>query len=885
MAEVGALRVSLSLNSADFRSGIQDINRRLRAVDSEFRVAAASSNVFNGSMDGLQARAENLARKLQLQQAKAEELRREYQRLSREQGENAAATIEALTAYNRAEAAMQRTSNRLDNLNQQIQRQSSVWGRLQRSLSSTGERLTTLGGKMQSTGQEIASSFGVATAAVGAGLAVATKKAMDFEAQMSSVKSVMSPTEAKQFGKALEDLAVTMGADTKYSAIEAAQGIEELVKAGVSVTDILNGGLEGALSLATAGELELGDAAEIASTALNAFKSDSLSVGQAANILAGAANASATSVSEMKFGLSAVASVASGVGMNFKDASTALAVFAQNGLKGSDAGTSLKTMLMNLTPASEEAYGTMRDLGIITKDNVNKFYDAKGNLKSLADVTDVLRDALVKLNPQERGKALREMFGSDAIRAGNILFKEGAKGVDAMAKSMDKIKAADVAAEKLNNLKGRMEQLKGAFETGLISLGNSLMPVVNVLVAGLQKLVDKFNGLSPGMQKFIAIGGLVTTVILGIITTIGIVLAAVGGAIAGFGALAEAVGGAAGVAAGFSSVMGVITGPIGITIAVIAALVAAFVALYKNNEEFRNKVLEIWGSIQNAFSISMNFINGIVHSVMTEVMVFIGAVLGQIRIFWNKNGSQIMQAAKNVWSFVSSLIKAQMQYIKGVFQIIWPIITGIIKIAWGVIKNVISTGINVVLGIIKLFAKVFTGDWKGAFNTALDIAKDIWKGITGVFKGINLHQIGKDIIQGLIKGIGSMGSAITSKVKELANLVPKGMKNMLGIHSPSRVMRDQVGKWIPAGVAEGINQNIKVVTKASNKMASIPANQVPKTTNNADMSGFVRIVEKAMNRPVVIEVNGREFIRATANDINEVLTVLGTRNNRMGGVL
>ncbi|MGQ7101892.1 phage tail tape measure protein [Escherichia sp. SP-MK] len=125
--------------------------------------------------------------------------------------------------------------------------------------------------------------------------------------------------------------------------MEAGQGIEELIKAGVSLTDIINGGLEGALNLATAGELELGDAAEIASTALNAFKDDNLSVAQAADLLAGAANASATSVGEMKFGLSMVSAVAAGVGLSFKDTTTALALFAQNGLKGSDAGTSLKT--------------------------------------------------------------------------------------------------------------------------------------------------------------------------------------------------------------------------------------------------------------------------------------------------------------------------------------------------------------------------------------------------------------------------------------------------------------------------------------------------------------------------------------------------------------
>ncbi|PLR93237.1 phage tail tape measure protein [Bacillus sp. T33-2] len=189
-----------------------------------------------------------------------------------------------------------------------------------------------VGGKMQSAGSEITQSFGMAFLAVGAGLGLTAKKAMDFESQMSSVKSVMSPDEVNEFGASLTDLAKKMGAETKFSSLEAAQGIEELIKAGVTVTDIINGGLDGALSLAVAGELELADAAEVASTALNAFKKDNLSVMQAADLLAGAANASATSVSEMKFGLSMVSAVASGVGLSFKDTTTALASFAQNGL-------------------------------------------------------------------------------------------------------------------------------------------------------------------------------------------------------------------------------------------------------------------------------------------------------------------------------------------------------------------------------------------------------------------------------------------------------------------------------------------------------------------------------------------------------------------------
>ena len=277
----------------------------------------------------------------------------------------------------------------------------------------------------------------------------AITKSADFEARMSSIKAVTgsSAETMKQF----HDAAVKAGADTAFSATEAADAIEELAKAGVSTKDILNGGLTGALNLATAGELDLKEAAEIASTALNAFKRDNLSVVDAANQLAGAANASATDVHELKYGLSMVAPVASGLGLSFKDTTNALAVFAQNGLKGSDAGTSLKTMLMNLQPQTKKQTNLMQELGIITEDGSNRFFTAEGKIKSFAEVSQVLKESLSGLTEQQQQQALKTMFGTDAVRAATIAMNEGADGANKMQAEISKVTAAQVAAEKLNN--------------------------------------------------------------------------------------------------------------------------------------------------------------------------------------------------------------------------------------------------------------------------------------------------------------------------------------------------------------------------------------------------------------------------------------------------
>ena len=207
-------------------------------------------------------------------------------------------------------------------------------------------------------------------AGIATGLTVAMKPiiniGMGFEKAMSGVKAVSGATEEEM--QRLNKAAMKAGADTVYSASEAANAIEELLKAGLTVDQVLSGGLTGALNLAAAGEIGLADAAEVASTVLNAFRDDALSVADAADILAGAANASATDVQGIKTGLSQVSAVAATAGVSFEDTATALALLAQNGMKSSDAGTALRRTLLELNPSTDKQIGMFQELGLITED-------------------------------------------------------------------------------------------------------------------------------------------------------------------------------------------------------------------------------------------------------------------------------------------------------------------------------------------------------------------------------------------------------------------------------------------------------------------------------------------------------------------------------------
>ncbi|MBT2761865.1 phage tail tape measure protein [Paenibacillus sp. ISL-20] len=376
--------------------------------------------------------------------------------------------------------------------------------RLVDDMSSKLKRIT--GGLGSFSGKVIGAS--AAIAGLGAGLTAAAVaanslgKAMDFEAQMSSIAALTGATN-KEMAQ-MQALALKMGANTKYNALEAAQGIEELLKAGLSPATVQAGGLEAALNLATAGGLDLASAAEIMSTALNAFQEDGMTAAQAADILAGTANASATSVEELRYSLSMTSAVAAGLGMNFEDTNVALGLFANRGLKGSDAGTSLKTMLQTLQPVTDEQIELFRALGLVTEDGSNQFFDAAGNIKSLNEIAGTLRKSMAKLTNQERQHALKLMFGTDAVRAATILFKEGAEGVDKFRDEMSKVTALDVARKKMDNASGAVEQFRGALETLQISGMTPLLPIIKDMANAAADFIEKYSPqIVAGMQSMV----------------------------------------------------------------------------------------------------------------------------------------------------------------------------------------------------------------------------------------------------------------------------------------------------------------------------------------------------------------------------------------------
>ncbi len=337
----------------------------------------------------------------------------------------------------------------------------------------------------------------IAGAAIAAGIGLAVKSYADFDKELSDVKAVSGATATEM--NSLSAAALKAGADTKYSASEAANAIGELAKVGISVKDILGGALTGALNLAAAGNISLADAATISGQAMKIFKLEGSDVPRIADALANGANKSAADVTQLGQALQQAGLLAAQTGLTLEDTVGTLALFADNALIGSDAGTSLKTMLTRLNPSTLEASTAMRDLGL-------NFYDANGKFVGVEAAAGLLHDRLGNLSDQQRQSALATIFGSDAIRAATILYDQGAAGVHTYVEGVkEQGAAARVAAINMDNLSGDVEQLRGSIETGLIRAGSSANVVLRDLVQGLTGAVNTIADL-PGPVQAVGLG-------------------------------------------------------------------------------------------------------------------------------------------------------------------------------------------------------------------------------------------------------------------------------------------------------------------------------------------------------------------------------------------
>lgn len=565
-----------------------------------------------------------------------------------------------------------------------------------------------------------------AATAIGAGFLDTIDTAADFEQQINGIKAVMSPTEVLEFGTAIKDLALQLGQDTKYSAIEAAGAIEELIKAGVPLPDILNGGAAAALALAAATGVDVEQAAQFAATAMNTFHLSATQLPDIMDTIANVSNGTAASVGGLQLAFSQIGPVAAGIGISFNDTAQALGIFANNGLQGSDAGTSLKTMLLNLEPSTKSQVTAFKELGLITKDGSNQFFDAEGNAKGLREIFEILKTSTAGLTAEQKINLLQTAFGTDAVRAATIAASEGAAGWDKVTESVDKMGGVVVAAaQRQQGLNGSMEALGGSIDTVKIKIGDLFLPVLTTLVQMLTNVVNAFSTLDPTIQVVIVAAVGIAGAVAGIVAAMVLLTPVITATAASFAVLTAAAS------------------PFLIPILAITAAVAAlYLAWQTNFGGIRDVTAEVWTAIQPGFANIQGFLSnlgGLVGSAFGAFREALSPVLDALNVFvtgalagfpgwvrelgdrWNAVGialQPIGSVLEMVGQAINFLVTGNMDRLVELMQegLPQPFAAGL-----QLLRDVITTSIGVMgdlLGGVQRFVGyLLAGDFQGAFDS------------------------------------------------------------------------------------------------------------------------------------------------------------------------
>ncbi len=492
----------------------------------------------------------------------------------------------------------------------------------------------------------------------------------------------------------------------------------ELAKGGLSQAAIKGGALKSAMDLAAAGNLSLADAANATVRAMGGFNLGAEDTARIANSLSGSANASSSDVTDLTYALSQCAASANNAGWSIEDTTAMLGLFSDAGLVGSDAGTSLKTMLQRLQAPTDTAATLMEQLGI-------SVYDGEGHMKSATEVAQIMQDALGGLGEEQRNAALATIFGSDASRAATVLMLSGAEGMQKYTDATHDSEAASrMAAAQLGESGEAMMRMQAATEAAQLAIGQALTPVVTLLAEKITELCTWFSSLDPGMQTAI-VGGLALVAVLGPLA-LG-VMAVVGV----MGTLAPILGGVA-------AAIGAVVSPVGIVI-------AALVALTLTSEQFRDGIAQAVGSavdtVASLLGILWDTVTGIVGGIFDTVTgifqtlagiidVVVGGIVGLVTGDFELMNTGIVKVMSGIQTALGGAWNVIASVVGGVVNGIATAVTG----AWNVISSVTSA----IFGGVSDTITNIMGGAKNIVSNALDAIAGFFRGAHFELPHINL---------------------------------------------------------------------------------------------------------------------------------------------------
>lgn len=635
--------------------------------------------------------------------------------------------------------------DKYDALQREIVETEQELKRLQEQAATTSvtlEKIAAAGDKFEKAGDSITNAgkqISVASAAVtGLGVA-AVKTAADFDSAMANVAAISGATGDDL--QALRDKAREMGEKTKFSASEAADAMSYMAMAGWKTGDMLSG-IEGIMNLAAASGEDLATTSDIVTDALTAFGLTAEDSAHFADILAAASSNANTNVSMMGETFKYCAPVAGALGYSAEDVAEAIGLMGNAGIKSTQAGTALRTMMTKL---QGELKLSGEALGEVTIQTAN----ADGSMRELSDILADCRTAFSKMSESEAAAAAETLVGKNAMSGFLALMNSAPGDIDKLRNAIENCdgSAENMAAIMQDNLNGQLTILKSQLEELAISFGEMLMPVIRKVVTAVQGFVDKLNNMDEAQRKTIITIGLVIAalgpflVILGtVISTVGKSMKAYASAAKGIKKLMVAVKSGTGIFGKLGTALGGISAPVLAIVAVIAVLVAAFTHLWKTNDGFRENIIATWTQIKETVS---NFCQGIVDRLNSLGFEF----------------SSITEVLKAVWD--------------GFCNLLGPVFEG----AFRFISDTLSTVLDVILNTVDFFIAVFSGDWEGAWEAVKNIFSSIWNGLVSWFT--NILETIKGVLDVALGWIGTSWEQVWTNVKNFFTNIWNGIKDFI----------------------------------------------------------------------------------------------------------
>ena len=732
------------------------------------------------------------------------------------------------TAAEQAEQALREgaiTQDQYDGLQREIveteqklkslEEQAKQSGTALQNIAAKGEKLKTVGDNISNVGTKL---LPVTAGVVGLGTA-AVKTAADFDSAMSKVAAVSGAT-----GKdldALRDKAREMGSKTKFSASEAAEAMNYMAMAGWKTEDMLSG-IEGVMNLAAASGEDLATTSDIVTDALTAFGLSAKDSGHFADILAAASSNANTNVSMMGETFKYCAPIAGALGFSAEDTAEAIGLMANAGIKGSQAGTALRTIMNNLSGDVKICGSSIGEVTVATT-------NADGSMRDLSDILADCRTAFSGLSESEKAAAAESLVGKNAMSGFLALMNAGEADINKLSSAIDNCDgcAAGMAETMNDNLAGQLTILKSQLQELAISFGEMLMPAIRTIVGWIQKFVDWLNSMDEGTRKVIVTIALVAAAIGPVLIIVGKVISAIGTIMTIIPKLAGVINAAKGVIAAFNAVCA--ANPYVLIIAAIVALVAAFIYLWNNCEEFRQFWIDLWESIK-------------------EIAV---AVWEALKEFFTAAWEAIKTTAVTVWNAIKDFFTGLWEGIKNIFTTVVNAISTFLTNAWNAIKNTVTTVFNA----IKTF---FTTIWNGIKSVITTVVTAISTFLSTAWNGI------KTAITTVLNAIKSVVTTVWNGIKTTITNIVNGIKNAV------------TTAWnnIKSAVSNAANAIKNAVSNAFNAMLNGIKN-VCGNIYGAVKSGFDKAINFVKNLASEAFQWGADFIGGIVNGIKSMIGKVG----------